>query len=65
MGFDLTNAPATFSRVVNFILKGLTWKIVLVFLDDILVIGKTFEEHLQNLCQVLDRFRTHGLKLKP
>ena len=65
MGFGLINTPATFSRVVNFILKGLTWKIVLAFLYNILVMGKTFEEHLQNLCQVLDRFRTHGMKLKP
>ena len=48
MGFGLTNAPATFSRVVNLILRGLTWKTILAFLDDILVMGKTFEEHSQN-----------------
>ena len=64
MGFGLTNAPATFSRVVNFILKGLTWKVVLAFLD-ILVMGKTFEDHIRNLCDVLPRFRVHGMKLKP
>ena len=65
MGFGLTNAPATFSRVVSFLLKGLTWKTVLAFLDDILVLGKTFEEHVDNLCEVLKRFRAHGMKLKP
>lgn len=44
MGFGLTNAPATFSRVITFILKELTWKIAIAFFDDILVLGKTFEE---------------------
>ena len=65
MGFGLTNAPATFSRVINLILRGLTWKTILAFLDDILVMGKTFEEHLQNLVEALERFRIHGMKLKP
>ena len=65
MGFGLTNALATFSRVVNLILRGLTWKTILAFLDDILVMGKTFEEHLQNLAEALERFRIHGMKLKP
>lgn len=65
MGFGLTNAPATFARAINLILRGLTWKTVLAFLDDILVIGKSFEDHLGNLVEALERFRQHGLKLKP
>ena len=65
MGFGLCNAPATYARVMNLVLRGLNWKTVLAFLDDILVMGKTFEEHLSNLEDVLKRFRLHGLKLKP
>ena len=65
MGFGLTNAPATYSRVVNLVLRGLTWKTVLAFLDDILVMGKSFEDHLNNLAESLNRFRIHGLKLTP
>lgn len=65
MGFGLTNAPATFSRVVNLILRGLTWKTGLAFLDDILVLGNSFEDHLQNLSEALERFRQYGMKLKP
>ena len=65
MGFGLTNAPAIFSRVVNLVLRGVTWKTILAFLDDILVMGKTFKEHLQNLAEALERFRIHGMKLKP
>ena len=65
MGFGMTNSPATFSRVINLVLRGLTWKLVLAFLDDILVMGMNFEDHLSNLIETLERFRLHGLKLKP
>ena len=40
MGFGLTNFPACFSRVMNLILRGLTWKTILAFLNEILVLGK-------------------------
>ena len=65
MGFGLTNAPATFARVMDRVLQGLAWKSVLAFLDDILVLGTTFDNHLDNLRTVFQRFRSHGLKLKP
>ena len=65
MGFGLCNAPATFARVMNLVLRGLNWKIALAFLDDILVMGKSFEDHLVNLGETLGRFREYGLKLKP
>ena len=65
MGFGLCNAPATYARVMNLVLRGLTWNTVLAFLDDILVLGESFEEHLSNLEDVFKRFREKGLKLKP
>ena len=46
-------------------LRGLTWKEVLAYLDDVIVLGKSFEEHIDNLKVVLERFRKHNLKLKP
>ena len=52
-------------RVINLVLRGLNWKVVLAFLDDILVLGRDFEGHLANLRAVLMRFREYGLKLKP
>jgi hypothetical protein len=45
MSFGLTNAPSTFSRVMNLILRGSNWKTVLAFLDDVLVLGQSFEQH--------------------
>lgn len=65
MGFGLCNAPRTFTRVMNLVLRGLHWNSVLAFLDDILVLGKDFHEHLSNIKEVLERFRSYGLKLKP
>ena len=64
MSFSLTNAPSTFSRVMNLVLRGLHWKTVLAFLDDALVLGKSFQGHLQNLADVFQRFREYGMRLK-
>ena len=45
-------------------LAGLARERCIVYLDDILVIGRTFEEHLRNLCEVFERLRQFGLRLK-
>ena len=65
MGFGLCNAPATFSRVINLVMRGLNWKTALAFLDDILIMGRNFKDHLENLRQALERFRKYRLRLKP
>ena len=65
MGFGLCGAPATYARIMNLVFRGMSWKTVLPFLDDILVLGSNFREHLQNLQEALERFRHFGLKLKP
>jgi transposase InsO family protein len=65
MSFGLCNAPSTFQRAMSLVLRGLTWTKVLAFLDDVLVLGRSFDDHLLNLEEVLSRFRQHSLKLKP
>ena len=52
-------------RVIHLVLRGLTWNSVLAFLDDVLVLGKDFDDHLENLREVFKRFRQYQLKLKP
>ena len=65
MPFGLCNAPATFQRLMDTVLAGLQWDHCLVYLDDIIVVGRTFEEHLTALRLVLERLERAGLKLKP
>ena len=64
MPFGLCNAPATFERLMEIVLKGMQWKICLVYLDDIVIFGTTFEECASRLCQVMDTLHAAGLKLK-
>ena len=65
MPFGLCNAPATFQRLMDLVLCGLQWSECLVYLDDVIVLGRTFEEHLDALQSVFQRLRQAGLKLKP
>jgi len=65
MPFGLCNAPATFERLMEDVLVGLQWIKCLVYIDDIVVFGKTFEDTIDNLRTVFERLRTHRLTLKP
>ena len=57
MPFGLCNAPATFQRMMNTILRDGLDRFVLVFLDNILIYCHTIEEHEQHIQAVLDRLR--------
>ena len=63
--FGLSNASAVFQRLMNMVMQGLTWEACLVFLDDIIVISSTFEQHLERLSALFDRLKSANLKLKP
>ena len=63
--FGLVNAPATFQRVIQLAMGDLHLTKCLLYLDDIIVYSRTFEEHLDRLCSVFQRLRSAGLKLKP
>jgi len=65
MPFGLCNAPGTFQRLMEFVLAGLQWQTCLVYLDDVIVYGRDFDEHLERLQEVFNRFCQAGLKLKP
>jgi len=62
--FGLTSSPACFQRCMDKILSGLKWKSCIVYLDDVLIKGDSFEDHYNNLKLVLDRFNQVGMKLK-
>jgi hypothetical protein len=58
-------SAATFQRMMNVVLSGLTESRCLVILDDIVVYAKSLAEHGRKISQVFDRFRESNLKLKP
>ena len=63
--FGLTSGPSTFERLMERALSGLQWKILLLYLDDVVVFSTDFDSHLQRLGVVLERLRSAQLKLKP
>ena len=47
------------------VLSGLEYRGVFIYLDDVLVASRTFEEHLCHLREVFTRLRSANLRLKP
>jgi hypothetical protein len=64
MPFGLCNAPATFMRVMNDVLRPFLDDFVIVYLDDILIFSKSREEHIEHVKRVLDVLRKEQLFLK-
>ncbi|CAJ0884458.1 3824_t:CDS:1, partial [Entrophospora sp. SA101] len=54
MPFGLTNAPGTFQRLMDKVLRDELWKSVVVYLDDVNIFSKTWEEHLKHLENVFE-----------
>ena len=50
---------------MDFVLSGLSYITCLVYLDDIIIFGRTFEEQLSRLEEVFRRIQSANLKLKP
>ncbi|KAL4136407.1 hypothetical protein QTP88_007955 [Uroleucon formosanum] len=65
MCFGLKGAPATFQRLMNRVLNGINGSRAFVYLDDIIVIGATLQEHTTRLREVFERLRQYNLQLQP
>jgi len=65
MPFGLTNAPATYSRLMQLVLRDIPGNEALSYLDDTLVHGATFRQHLTHFRHVLQAHREAGLRLQP
>ena len=65
MPFGLCNAPSTIQWLMEFVLTGLQWSICLIYLDDVIIFSKNFDDHLRRMEEVFGRLREAGLKLKP
>ena len=59
------NGPATFQRLMDLVLASLQMSHCLVYMDDVIIMGRSFQEHLSNLQKVFERVREAGLTVKP
>ncbi|CAB5185100.1 unnamed protein product [Rhizophagus irregularis] len=64
MPFGLKNAPGTFQRLMDEILKEYIGEFVVVYLDDIMIYSKNFEEHIEHVNKVLNKLRENNLIVK-
>lgn len=65
LSMGMMNAPMTFQALMTKCLKNLNYKIALVYIDDVIVISKTFDEHLHHLEQIFSNLTAANLKLHP
>ncbi|XP_058816748.1 uncharacterized protein LOC131680031 [Topomyia yanbarensis] len=64
MPFGLKNAPAIFQRAIDDVLRDHIGKICYVYIDDVIVFGKTLNEHLKNLKIILETRNNANLKIQ-
>lgn len=64
MPFGLKNAPSTFQRVMDNVLRDIIGKVCLVYMDDIIVFSTSLQEHIDNLGKVLERLKNYNLKIQ-
>lgn len=65
MGMGLTNAPATFQRLMYKVLGDMLWKNAMAYMDDLVIFSPTYEQHMKDLSDVLTKVQAAGLKIKP
>ncbi|GET63041.1 enzymatic polyprotein, putative [Rhizophagus irregularis DAOM 181602=DAOM 197198] len=64
MPFGLKNAPGTFQRLMDKILKEYIGEFVTVYLDDIMIYSEDFEEHIEHVDKVLSKLRENNMIVK-
>ncbi len=65
MPFGWRNGPPEFQRAMQEILSPYLWVFTLVYIDDVVVYSRTFEDHLKHVDQVLKVIAASGLTLSP
>ena len=63
--FGLTNAPATFQRLMELCLGELHLDWCIIYLDDIIIFSKNPDDHITRLKGVFEKLAKAGLKFKP
>ena len=63
MPLGLTNSGASFQRLIVHTLRGLEYRFVLIYIDDIIIFSKSIDEHLTHLEEVFRRLRAANVNL--
>lgn len=61
----LKTSPSAFSRAITIAMSGLNYLKCIVYLDDVIIMGRNLNEHNKNLMDVFARLRKVNLKLNP
>ena len=62
--FGISTAPSIFQRAMDFVLSGLKYEKCLVYIDDIIIYSKDFEQHMKDIEMVLDRLNSFDMTVK-
>jgi hypothetical protein len=65
MPFGLRNGPSIFQRIMQGVLAPFLWLFTLVYIDDIVIYSKSWEDHLEHLDRVLSAIAASGITLSP
>ena len=65
MPFGLRNAPASFQKLIADIFRGLTYKTMIGFIDDMICFSPNVDQHMKDLQEIFHRLRQAYLKAKP
>ena len=63
--FGLVNIPVTYQKLMEEVLGNLHLDICFIYLDDLIIFSKTYEDHFDKIKRVLHRLRESGLKPSP
>lgn len=64
MPFGLKNAPSTFQRAMENIVREYLYKFCFVYMDDIVVFSKSLHDHILHLTKIFEKFRQFNLKMQ-
>ena len=63
MPYGISNNPSAFTRAIQSAFQDLNWKILVFYIDDFIVYGRTLGQLRTNMRKVLDRMRQYDLKV--
>ena len=62
--YGLTNAGASYQRMIDMCLSGLSFDRILAYMDDVVIFSRTFHEHMEELHTVFEKLSAANITLK-